>query len=209
MEKSTWILRNIEKFIKGLERILGGKRKTQLLLIILTLFSFCLIFRSLKVSIAIMIAVLIHELGHVLAIKIIYKKIKCSIFFIPVIGAATLAEVKDPPSKNQGICISLAGPLTGIIVTILVCIVTLFSARNNFIEIFINVSFLLNISSLLPLPSLDGGRAISYFLKESKSRIIKSAVVTIFILVYTFAIMIVISSLLKNFFYLLSEIYIR
>jgi Zn-dependent protease len=114
---------------------------------------------------------LIHELGHLLAMKA-YKYKDLNIFFIPLFGAITSGTKKDI-SQKQKVLISLAGPLPGIIIGS-------FIYANGYAlgnDLYIQIGYIfifLNLFNLLPVMPLDGGRILKdlFFYKKEKISII-------------------------------------
>ncbi len=106
------------------------------------------------------VALLIHELGHLLAMRICrYKNLK--MMFLPFLGALAMGEPDEIDSTKIAI-IALAGPLLGLLVS-LFCIALAGGSHNPLLTEFVGVSFLLNIFNLLPVVPLDGG----VFLRET------------------------------------------
>ena len=98
-------------------------------------------------------AVALHETGHILCAKILNVKIKRMV--LSPLGARL--EIKDNISYRNEILISIAGPLLGILGFGLSL---LFLNRFPYIDRFAFISLALSIFNLLPLSTLDGGRAV-------------------------------------------------
>ncbi len=127
------------------------------------------VFQSFQLLLLITLIVLIHEMGHFIAMKCFrYKDL--GIFFIPLLGAYVSGTKRDVSQKESAI-ILLAGPLPGIIIGILFY---LFYTHNPFASIngisyyTVAIFFLfLNIINLLPIYPLDGGQLLNrVFLDE-------------------------------------------
>lgn len=103
------------------------------------------------------IVIIIHELGHFVAMKH-YDYSDLSIFFIPMIGAFASGN-KSEVSQKQNTIISLAGPVPGIIIGTIFYIIGILienSLLTNIADIFI----LINMFNLLPILPLDGGKLV-------------------------------------------------
>lgn len=113
---------------------------------------------------------LIHELGHFIAMRV-FKYKDLSIFFIPLVGAYA-SGTKDEISQKQKIIISLAGPLPGVIIGTILIIIGLNTGNNMIVQIG-NIFIYLNLFNLLPIIPLDGGQIIKnlFFQKSEKINI--------------------------------------
>jgi stage IV sporulation protein FB len=136
-------------------------------------------FEDYRMLILITAVVLIHELGHFIAMKMFgYSDV--SIFFIPLLGAYVSGSKREI-SQKQSAVILLAGPLPGIIIGIILLLIS-----NNNISSFIGgISFqmagiiflLLNILNLLPVYPLDGGQLLNRVFLDEDSVISKIFVI--------------------------------
>ncbi len=121
------------------------------------------IFPSYKILLLITAIVLIHEMGHFIAMKLSgYNDL--GIFFIPLLGAY-VSGTKREVSQRQSAIILLAGPLPGIILGI---IFYLLWEQNHTLDIagisYYTISFffvILNLFNLLPVYPLDGGQLLN------------------------------------------------
>jgi len=112
--------------------------------------------------------ILVHELGHFVAMKLFnYKDL--SIFFIPLVGAYASGEI-DEVSQRQQIIISLAGPVPGIIIGSLLVYFGLVT-ENNLLYKPGAIFLLLNLFNLLPVLPMDGGRIIQTLFFHQKETI--------------------------------------
>lgn len=108
---------------------------------------------------------LIHELGHYLAMRIFnYKNL--GIFFIPIIGAFASGS-KDTISQKQEIFVLLSGPLPGIIIGLILYYFGL-QDNNELLLLASNIFIVLNLFNLLPIMPLDGGRLLKSLFFENK-----------------------------------------
>jgi len=121
------------------------------------------IFKRWDIIILITAIVLIHEMGHFLAMKAFrYKDL--GIFFIPLLGAY-VSGTKREVSQRESAIILLAGPLPGIILGILFYFL---GESNPFLTIgdtsYYTISLffvILNLFNLLPVYPLDGGQLLN------------------------------------------------
>ena len=123
--------------------------------------------------------ILVHELGHYVAMRI-FKYKDLSIFFIPLVGAFASGS-KERISQRQDVIILLAGPVPGIILGVFLYYFGL-RDQNEFLLRTSNILILINLFNLLPIMPLDGGRVIKNLFFES-SQIINSIFIILSILV--------------------------
>lgn len=105
-------------------------------------------------------AVLLHEIGHIIAAKTLKIKIKC--FHVSILGARIETE-GDLSYKNEFI-LAAAGPTVGLFSFIL-CIIPATKLTgvpfcSEFLLPFSIISLCLTIFNLVPLSTLDGGRML-------------------------------------------------
>jgi stage IV sporulation protein FB len=128
------------------------------------------IFPSYKMLLLITAIVVIHELGHFLAMKY-YRYSDLGIFFIPLLGAY-VSGTKREVSQIQSAVILLAGPLPGIVLGIILHLIDQ-NSDTGFYPFNISLSHIallfivLNLINLLPIYPLDGGQLLNrVFLDE-------------------------------------------
>ena len=132
--------------------------------------------------IMLVIAIFIHELGHVLGMKLFrYKNIK--MLFIPLFGGAAVGT----PGRQDAFriaMISILGPAFGLLSCYLAMVVWLFF-RHDFLITYVNISFFINAFNLLPILPLDGGHFMNetLFSRFPKAELLFS-IVAFFALVY-------------------------
>ena len=115
------------------------------------------------ISLAALVAAVLHELGHILAAKMLNThlgELKLGIF-----GASLSIDSAVTSYKNE-IAVAIAGPLTNLLCALLIyCTVGI---EDRFFEAFFVCSLFLALLNLLPISDLDGGRillcALSLFL---------------------------------------------
>jgi stage IV sporulation protein FB len=127
------------------------------------------IFKTWEVLLLITAIVLIHEMGHFIAMKMFnYKDL--GIFFIPLLGAYVSGSKREVSQRESAI-ILLAGPLPGILIGILFYLLgksdpflTIGHLTYERIALFFVI---LNLFNLLPVYPLDGGQLLNrVFLNE-------------------------------------------
>lgn len=128
-------------------------------------------FHSFNVLLLITAVVIIHELGHFIAMKLFrYKDL--GIFFIPLLGAYVSGTKREVSQKESAI-ILLAGPLPGIVLGI---VFYMLWQQNSDLSVtgisFYTVSMMflfINLINLLPIYPLDGGQLLNrvFFDEES------------------------------------------
>lgn len=114
-----------------------------------------LFFTHSYLSIAAIIASIIHELGHVAAAKLCQiplKELRLGIF------GASLTPAKAIYSYKKEILFAISGPLINIVSVIF--IILSFNTENSFLELFTEASLFLGILNLLPIIDFDGGRIL-------------------------------------------------
>jgi stage IV sporulation protein FB len=134
------------------------------------------IFPSYKILLLITAIVIIHELGHFLAMKY-FRYNDLGIFFIPLLGAY-VSGTKREVSQKQSAIILLAGPLPGIILGVVFYLIDHYSV-NGYYPFDISLSrialllILLNLINLLPIYPLDGGQLLNRVFLDEESLLSK------------------------------------
>ena len=101
------------------------------------------------------ILILIHELGHVAAMR--YYKLSASPpIFIPFLGALINLR-QNPRNALEEAVVGIGGPVTGTIAATITFIIAL-KTNSPLMAELAEFGFLLNLFNLLPVPPLDGGR---------------------------------------------------
>jgi stage IV sporulation protein FB len=130
------------------------------------------IFPSYKMLLLITAIVIVHELGHFLAMKY-YRYSELGIFFIPLLGAY-VSGTKREVSQQQSAIILLAGPLPGIILGVIFYLVDN-NSTEGYYPFDISLSkialllILLNLINLLPIYPLDGGQLLNRVFLDEES----------------------------------------
>ena len=108
-----------------------------------------------------MLAAVIHELGHVLAIKTVKGKIKR----IDIMPLCARIVTSGALSHKVDMLVFLCGPAANIIM-FCVYLPFLFVSRSPYIWYFALVNLFLAVLNLLPIPGNDGYRALEALLKN-------------------------------------------
>lgn len=128
-------------------------------------------FKSLEMILLITAIVVIHEMGHFIAMKW-FRYSDLGVFFIPLLGAYVSGSKREVSQRESAI-ILLAGPLPGMIIGI----VFYFLYQQNIELSFgflsfrtIGLAFLfLNLINLLPIYPLDGGQLLNRVYLDEES----------------------------------------
>lgn len=129
------------------------------------------IFPSYKILLLITAIVLIHEMGHFLAMKF-FRYNELGIFFIPLLGAY-VSGTKREVSQLQSAVILLAGPLPGILIGIGCYYLYQYnpdiSPFGFDMGLVSKLFLLLNLINLFPIYPLDGGQLLNRVFLDEES----------------------------------------
>ena len=133
------------------------------------------IFPSYKILLLITAIVLIHEMGHFLAMKFFgYNDL--GIFFIPLLGAYVSGSKREVSQKQSAI-ILLAGPLPGIVLGTAIYLIWQYHPGFSIAGISlytVSLSFIfLNLINLIPVYPLDGGQLLNRVFLDEESKLSK------------------------------------
>ena len=143
-------------------RASGWVTKLVLLAGSMTLFAVAFGFHiSARFAVLLVAALLVHELGHAVAMRLFgYRDLQ--ILFSPLIGAVASGRKQDV-APWQEIVVLLAGPVPGIVAGTLILAMG-WGEPGGWIRDGANMLLLLNYLNLLPIVPLDGGRVLSIVL---------------------------------------------
>jgi stage IV sporulation protein FB len=163
--------------------------------IIIFIGAFYLIFKW-EITYVLILAcvILIHELGHYVAMRI-FKYKDLSIFFVPLVGAFASGS-KERISQRQDVIILLAGPVPGIIIGVVLYYFGL-RDQSEFLIRTSNILILINLFNLLPIMPLDGGRVIKSLFFES------SQIINMIFIFLSIAVLVYISISSESYFLLI------
>ncbi len=119
------------------------------------MFLFDMAFSS---AIAVTVVLLLHEIGHAIAMRAVRMKVR-GVLFLPAIGAATVPE-HGFPSRWDEARVALAGPVTGIPVAVVAVVLIRAGAPPHPVLVGIVTALIVNLANLAPLMPLDGGRVL-------------------------------------------------
>ena len=115
---------------------------------------------GLPFAIGFVVLILIHELGHAVAIKRAGLQAGWPVF-VPFFGAM-IALRGRPQSRDMEATIAYAGPLAGTAASLVVAVLG-FLLHSRLCFALAYTGFFLNLFNLVPLPPLDGGRVATAF----------------------------------------------
>lgn len=118
---------------------------------------FYLFLHSITYIAAVLIVLLIHEFGHLIAMKA-YRYSDVKLFVLPMLGAY-VTGTKSKISQRQMSVVILAGPLPGIVIGFSLLLANVYHP-NEHVHLLGNIFFWLNLFNLLPFIPLDGGRLL-------------------------------------------------
>lgn len=147
------------------ERNQNAMRRSLISLFIYGLFFYFLFDQNLAYIAAILLVIIIHEMGHFLFMKLFhYSNVK--IFIVPLLGAFTTGR-KQQVSQFQLALIILAGPLPGILIGTFLFWLNL-GMGNATLSMLANAFLIINLFNCLPFYPLDGGRLVeTLFFREN------------------------------------------
>ena len=123
---------------------------------------------SLQTLILLILVLFVHELGHIIGMRIFgYKDLR--ILFLPFFGAVALGERANVP-VYQRVIMYLLGPLPGILIGIVLLGISPEMNRSLLNEAGL-IFVVLNVSNLLPIMPLDGGRIVNDILLVNAPRL--------------------------------------
>jgi Zn-dependent protease len=144
---------------EALRELRAPRRTSWIPLFALSALAFLLVQRgaaSLRQALIVAAVVLVHELGHVVAMRVLgYRDVK--VFFLPFFGALTSARA-GPAARWKQAVVSLAGPVPGILLALDVFLTPL--RELPLLREAAWLSLVVNAFNLLPLGFLDGGRLL-------------------------------------------------
>lgn len=126
------------------------------------------LFLSWEFAILIMLTILIHESGHVWAMRKIGMKTK-GFYFVPLLGGAAVPD-EAFPSRGAEAWVAIWGPVWGGLM-IIPCYVVYMSTNNALWLGIIGWIAMVNAFNLLPVLPLDGGRMLRSIAFSLSSRI--------------------------------------
>jgi Zn-dependent protease len=158
------VLAGKAKFLlAGLKFLPLGKLLLTSLTMVTSIWLYAQIY-GLKFAAGFVILILLHELGHGVAMKSVGVEAGWPIF-IPFFGAS-ISLKSMPRSAYDHAVIAYGGPLAGAAAS-LVCAAIALVTREQYWLALANAGFFLNLFNLIPMEPLDGGRIASGFSRRS------------------------------------------
>jgi Zn-dependent protease len=117
---------------------------------------------SLWGAVALMLCILFHELGHLLAMRVFGDR-DTRFYFIPMFGGVAMGQQRLA-ADWQLVVIVLAGPAAGL-VSAAACWFLYQATDNLWFFACANLFAIINIANLLPIPMLDGGQILNALLR--------------------------------------------
>ena len=154
-----WKLKVVLLFVltKGKLLLLGLTKASTLLSMFLSVGVYWAAF-GWKFAVGLVLSIYIHEMGHVVALRRFGFKADAPLF-IPGLGALILMK-QHPANVHEDAAIGLAGPIYGLGAAVASLALWLLTARHYPIFLAIaTVGAWINLFNLLPVWTLDGGRA--------------------------------------------------
>ncbi len=121
------------------------------------------------------IIVLIHECGHLLALKLFHLETH-GIFFIPFIGGGAVSK-EEFPSPEIEAAVALAGPVAGLSINGIGYIPL--SDEYSVLLLFILLNLGINLINLMPILPLDGGRIFQAALLRGRKSVVPVGIITV------------------------------
>ncbi len=113
--------------------------------------------RRLEIVVAVLFGVLVHEVGHMLAMNRLGMG-PARIFIVPFFGGAAVGQ-RPAASEWHGVLVALAGPAFGLLAAIPFFALYGWTGQGIWLGCVIAIAFI-NLINLLPAPMLDGSRAL-------------------------------------------------
>ncbi len=143
-------------------RRLGGRLRALISVVTLLAFALVMAGRSdAEFGVILTLALLVHELGHLVMMRVFGSR-DTSLLFIPLFGGAAVLNDRPAIKPWQEVIILLAGPIPGIVIGLGLAAYA-FSAPDAPALVSTTASILLalNIFNLLPVMPLDGGQLLN------------------------------------------------
>lgn len=136
-------------------------------LIVFMLFYFALF--SWQMAIALVISVLVHESGHISALKKLKLK-HSKVVFVPMVGAMIGLEDEYITSRKKEATMAIMGPLFGTALALMMTGIWLIMP-NAVIILTVFISSIMNLFNLVPIGDMDGGRVLRSIIMSVNEKI--------------------------------------
>jgi stage IV sporulation protein FB len=167
------------------------KKENALTRSLISLFIYALLFyflfdRNIVYIAAILLVLIIHEMGHFIGMRI-YKYSNVKIFIVPLLGAFTSGK-KQQVSQWQLTLIILAGPVPGIVFGSILYWLNR-DLHNETVNMLAYSFLIINVLNCLPFYPLDGGRLVeTLFFRENYVIRLVFGVISVIALTVLFAV---------------------
>lgn len=111
---------------------------------------------DIEFAIALILVILIHEYGHIWAMKRTGMKVK-GVYLLPFLGGVAVGE--GTKTRWQDFKIFIAGPFVGTLGAVVFWVLWL-QTGHEFLALLTGLSLLINLFNLIPIVPLDGGQVI-------------------------------------------------
>lgn len=105
-----------------------------------------------------LLLILVHEMGHVLAMRH-YRLAGSPPIFLPFVGALINLRQSPPNAKVEAI-VGIGGPVLGTIGAIVCLLLAIYTGKPDLMHLSM-LGFIINLFNMLPIPPLDGGRVMA------------------------------------------------
>jgi len=122
---------------------------------------------SLPFALSLVAVLVIHEWGHLRAMRRFGIPTK-GMYLIPFVGGIAVGD--SPKTHWQDVYISLMGPVYGLGMTV-ICYLAYLITSNHMVGLLASMSALVNVFNLLPILPLDGGRVVKALVFSGRSRV--------------------------------------
>lgn len=149
--------------------LIESQPKSSLSLTIFSMVIFVLAFLllfgdELNFVLYLLIVLLLHELGHFIAMKVFnYENVR--MLFIPLMGAFVQGK-KEKYSQKQSFIVTIAGPFPGILIGAVLMWYANY-VHSEWLVVLSLLFLLLNLINLLPLDPLDGGQLFKLYVRSN------------------------------------------
>ena len=133
----------------------------------LTLATYSAIF-SFHFALALIACLVVHEYGHVRAMKYFGLKTK-GFYLLPFFGGMAVTDEKLN-TRWQDVVISIMGPTFGMLLSLALWIVYLFT-DNTYLAALANFNAFLNLINMIPVLPLDGGHIVKSIAFSASTRV--------------------------------------
>ncbi len=138
----------------------------------------CWYFYDFSWAVLILMALVFHEFGHVMAMNFLGISISSS-SILPFVGGAAMTRFRFKTDLEQAFC-SLMGPAISLLPSAIFFVIYLINGH-VFFGAAASIFAFINLLSLLPVQPFDGGRILETLISSLKPEDILSAICTTFI----------------------------